>query len=126
VNALSEWLEVEVRRNGLVHHMRFERGKTAAPLTTIGKTRSTGTKVTFMPDAQIFTTTVFAWDILANRLREMAFLNKGIHIRLTQEEPAREEIYHYKGGVEEFVRYLNQNKQPLHPKPVLIERSATA
>ena len=122
VNALSAWLEVEVRRNGQVHHMRFERGKTASPLTTIGKTRGTGTKVTFMPDGEIFPVTTFTWDVLANRLREMAFLNKGIKIRLTQEEPEREETYHYKGGVEEFVEYLNQNKQPLHPKPVLIEK----
>ncbi|MBP7275850.1 MAG: hypothetical protein KBA51_06585, partial [Kiritimatiellae bacterium] len=122
VNALSAWLEVEVRRDGKVHHMRFERGKAVSPLTTIGKTRGTGTKVTFMPDGEIFPVTTFAWDVLANRLREMAFLNKGIRIRLTQEEPSREEVYHYKGGVEEFVEYLNQNKQPLHPKPILIEK----
>ncbi len=122
VNALSEWLEVEVRRDGKVHHIRFERGATASPLTVIGKTRGTGTKVTFYPDRQIFPAIDYNWDTLANRLRELAFLNRGIEIRLTQETTGREETFKYKGGVLEFVEFLNRNKAPLHPKPIMFEK----
>ncbi len=122
VNALSEWLEVEVRRDGSVYHQRYERGKTATKLETIGKTKGSGTKVTFFPDPKIFQTLEFKWDILANRLRELAFLNKGIEIKLVQEEPAREEVFKYKGGIVEFVEHLNKNKNPLHPKVVFFEK----
>ncbi len=122
VNALSEWLEVEVRRDGNVYHQRYERGKTATQLETIGSTKSSGTKVTFFPDRQIFQVTEFSWDILANRLRELAFLNRGIEIALKQEEPAREESFKYKGGIVEFVEHLNRNKNPLHPKVVFFEK----
>ncbi len=121
VNALSEWMEVEVRRDGRVWHQRYERGHPVAPVAPIGKTRTTGTKVTFFPDAQIFQTLSFNWDILANRLRELAFLNRGIEISLRQEEPSREEIFHYKGGIVEFVEHLNRNKTPLHPKPIFLQ-----
>jgi DNA gyrase subunit B len=121
VNALSEWLEVEVRRDSKVYHQRYERGKPVTAVEPIGKTRGTGTKVTFFPDATIFSTLEFNWDILANRLRELAFLNKGIEISMKQEEPAREETFKYKGGVIEFVQHLNRNKNPLHPKVVFIE-----
>jgi len=92
VNALSEWMEVEVRRNGAIYHQRYERGRTASPLETIGKTKGTGTKVTFMPDASIFSTTRFQWDIIAHRLRELAFLNQGIEITFRAEDPPKEEI----------------------------------
>jgi DNA gyrase subunit B len=122
VNALSEWLEVEVRRDGKVHHIRFERGRTASPVVVIGKTKGTGTRVTFLPDKQIFPETTFNWDILATRLRELAFLNRGIEITLTQEEPAREEVYKYAGGVAEFVEFLNRNKAPLHPKVISFDK----
>jgi DNA gyrase subunit B len=122
VNALSEWLEVEVRRDGKVYHQRYERGHTASPLETIGKTKSTGTKVTFFPDTTIFSTTRFEWDIVANRLRELAFLNKGVEIRLAQEEPQREETFKYKGGLIEFVEHLNRSKAPIHPKVILFEK----
>ena len=89
VNALSEWLEVEVRRDGKAYHQRYEQGKPASKLEVAGKTRKTGTKVTFRPDTEIFSTTEFNWDTLASRLRELAFLNRGIEIKLTQEEPQR-------------------------------------
>jgi DNA gyrase subunit B len=122
VNGLSEWLEVEVRRDGKVYHQRYERGRTASPLETIGKTKGTGTKVTFFPDGTIFSTTKFEWDIVANRLRELAFLNKGVEIRLTQEEPQRDETYMYKGGLVEFVEHLNRSKAPIHPKVIFFEK----
>ena len=118
VNALSEWLEVEVRRDGNVYHQRYERGKTASKLETIGTTRGTGTKITFLPDNTIFNTSKFEWDILANRLRELAFLNGGIEINFAQEEPLREELFKFKGGIVEFVEHLNLNKSALHPKVV--------
>ncbi len=118
VNALSEWLEVEVRRDNQIYHQRYERGKAVSKLETIGKTRGTGTKITFLPDSQIFSTTKFEWDILANRLRELAFLNGGIEVHFSQEEPAREETFKFKGGVVEFVEHLNRNKNPLHPKVI--------
>ncbi|HNR93946.1 MAG TPA: DNA topoisomerase (ATP-hydrolyzing) subunit B [Kiritimatiellia bacterium] len=122
VNALSEWLEVEVRRNNLVYHQRYERGVPVTKLETIGTTKGTGTKVTFKPDPQIFSTSEFNWDTLAVRLRELAFLNKGILIKLSQEEPAREEVFQYSGGIREFVTHLNRAKNPLHPKPIFFER----
>ncbi len=122
VNALSEWFEVEVRRDGKVYHQRFERGKPVSKLETIGKTKSTGTKITFFPDAQIFQVTEFNWDTLASRLREMAFLNKGLEIKLSEEEPAREEVFRYDGGIREFVDHLNRNKNALHPKVIYIEK----
>ncbi|MBP7829152.1 MAG: DNA topoisomerase (ATP-hydrolyzing) subunit B [Kiritimatiellae bacterium] len=122
VNALSEWMEVEVRRDGSVYHQRYERGVATTKLETIGKTKSSGTKVTFFPDHKIFQTLEFSWDTLANRLRELAFLNKGIEITLKQEEPAREETFKYKGGIVEFVEHLNKNKNPLHPKVVFFEK----
>jgi DNA gyrase subunit B len=122
VNALSEWLEVEVRRDGNVYHQRFEKGKTASKMETIGKTKGTGTKVTFYPDMTIFTVSKFEWDILASRLRELAFLNKGIEISLSMEDPAKEEIFKFGGGIVEFVEYLNKTKNPLHPKVIYFEK----
>jgi DNA gyrase subunit B len=119
VNALSEWLEVEVRRDGQIYHQRYERGKPVSKLETIGKTRGTGTKITFLPDTQIFLGSIkFEWDILANRLRELAFLNGGIEINFSQEEPAREELFKFKGGVVEFVEHLNRSKAAIHPKVI--------
>ena len=121
VNALSEWLEVEVRRDGNAYHQRFEKGHAVSKLEEIGKTKSTGTRITFYPDGSIFSTTQFDWEILANRLRELAFLNKGLEIRLGQEDPAREDTFKYKGGISEFVRHLNRSRTPLHPKVVYFE-----
>ena len=121
VNALSEWLEVEVRRDGDVSHMRFERGRSASKLETIGKTKSTGTQITFFPDSEVFSTTDFEWDTLSNRLRELAFLNKGIQIELTREDPEKAETFCYKGGIEEFVKHLNRSRVPLHPTVICFE-----
>ena len=122
VNALSEWLEIEVRRDGTVYHQRFEQGATASKLETIGQTKSTGTKITFAPDPTIFNTMQFEWDILANRLRELAFLNKGVQIKLVREEPAKEEIFKFNGGIQEFVKHLNRTRTALHPRPIYFEK----
>ena len=125
VNAVSEWFEVEVSRNSQVHHMKFERGKTVKKLEVIGKARGTGTLITFKPDGEIFKeTTVFQSPRIAQRLRELAFLNSGLEIAFTDERPAdpKPERYFYKDGVEEFVRQLNQGKTALHPKPISIRK----
>lgn len=119
VNALSEWLEVEVRREGKIYHQRFERGKTASKLTVIGKSKSTGTRVTFKPDKQIFEGKMeYSFDILSNRLRELAFLNKGLKIELKDDRTDKENVFKFTGGIESFVEYLNRNKNPLHKKVV--------
>ncbi|MFM8764474.1 MAG: ATP-binding protein, partial [Spartobacteria bacterium] len=126
VNALSDWFKVEVTRDGKVHHMAFERGVTMQKLTIIGEVKNkkqTGTLITFQPDPTIFTiTTEFQFAKLAARLRELAFLNPGLEITLTDErgETVRAEHWIYKMGIEEFVRQLGENKQLLHPKPVVI------
>lgn len=125
VNALSEWFEVEVSRDGQVHHMAFARGKTTEKLHVIGKTKKTGTKITFMPDEQIFNiTTTFRFDLLAKRLRELAFLNPGVSITLTDErEENKTETFLYKSGIEEFVKQLVRAKTVIHPKPIVISTS---
>jgi DNA gyrase subunit B len=121
VNALSEWLEVEIKQNGQVFQQRFERGKPVAPLAVVGKTRSRGTKVTFKPDPEIFQeTTDFSYDVLSQRLRELAFLNKGLRISINDEKAEKSQEFLYKGGIVSFVEHLNKNKTPLHPKPVYI------
>jgi len=121
VNALSEWLEVEIKQNGQVFHQRFERGKPAGPLTVVGKTKGSGTKVTFKPDPEIFTEmTEFSYDILSQRLRELAFLNKGLKITILDERVDKNQEFLYKGGIVSFVEHLNKNKTPLHPKPVYV------
>lgn len=128
VNALSEWLEVEVRRDGKIYRMRFERGVTTSPLEVIGSCEDRGTKVSWYPDDQIFTTVEYSWDILANRLRELAFLNKGIEIVFRQENQdgsLREESFRYDGGISEFVQHLNKNKVPMHEHVIYIEKEAS-
>jgi DNA gyrase subunit B len=121
VNALSEWLEVEIKQNGQVFQQRFERGKPVAPLAVVGKTRSRGTKVTFKPDPEIFQeTTDFSYDVLSQRLRELAFLNKGLMISIHDEKAEKSQEFLYKGGIVSFVEHLNKNKTSLHPKPVYI------
>jgi DNA gyrase subunit B len=125
VNAVSEWFEVEVSRDGKVHHMKFERGQTVKKLEVIGKARGTGTYITFKPDPEIFReTTVFVAERIALRLRELAFLNSGLEIVFLDERPAsaKPETYFYKDGIEEFVRQLNQGKTALHPKPIRITK----
>jgi len=121
VNALSEWLEVEIKQNGQVFSQRFERGVPTAPLVAVGKTKSRGTKVTFKPDPEIFTEmTDFSYDLLSQRLRELAFLNKGLKITIADERVEKNQEFLYKGGIVSFVEHLNKNKAPLHPKPVYI------
>ncbi len=123
VNAVSEWFEAEVKRDGQVYHMRFERGKTVSKMTVIGKAKSTGTKITFKPDAEIFTTTrEFKWDVLANRFRELAFLNAGLDIVLKDERIDKSESFKFKGGISEFVQHLSKNKDPVHPKPIYLNK----
>jgi len=123
VNALSERLEVLVDRSGQRHHMRFARGETVQKLNVREKVKGTGTIVRFKPDATIFTETRFDYNILASRLRELAFLNKGLTIVFQDEREGqqREETFFYKGGLVEFIQWLNQTKKPVHPKPIAIE-----
>ncbi len=120
VNALSEWLEVEIKQNGQVFQQRFERGVPAGPLTVVGKTKSRGTKVTFKPDGEIFEMTEFSYDVLSQRLRELAFLNSGLKITVLDERTDKGNEFLYKGGIVSFVEHLNKNKNVLHPKPVYI------
>jgi DNA gyrase subunit B len=124
VNALSEWLEVEVRRGGKIHRQRYVRGSPTGPVKSSGEARRTGTTVTFKPDMKIFETDDFSWDILAARLRELAFLNAGLKITLRDERkrPARETIYQYEGGVVAFVKHLNDKKTALHAFPIAIQK----
>jgi len=121
VNALSEWLEVKVRRNGKEYYQKYERGKTACPLKIIGKSKENGATVTFLPDPQIFETTEFDYETISTRLREVAFLNAGLKIEVFEEKSGKNEKYQYNGGVSEFVTYINRNKTPLHPKPIYIQ-----
>ncbi|MEK6727409.1 MAG: DNA topoisomerase (ATP-hydrolyzing) subunit B [Candidatus Omnitrophota bacterium] len=123
VNALSDWLEVEVKRDGKIYHQRYERGKTASRLTVIGKSSSTGTKVTFKPDKTIFSKIEFSWDILAQRLRELAFLNKGLKIKLKDERTDKEAAFEFSGGIVSFVEHLNKNKTSLHSKVIYFQDS---
>src|SRR5216117_1409669 len=121
VNAVSEWFEVEVSRDGQVHHMEFERGKTIKKLEVIGKAKGTGTLITFKPDPEIFKeTTEFKPDRITQRLRELAFLNSGLEITFTAERvaDAKLESYYYKDGIEEFVKQLSKGKQVLHPRTI--------
>jgi DNA gyrase subunit B len=119
VNAVSEWLEAEVRRGGKVYQMRFEQGKTTQKMMVIGDTRKNGTKITFKPDPEIFQTTrEFQYEILARRLRELAFLNPGIKIELSDERTQKEDRFFFKDGITEFVRFLNLNKVVLHDRPI--------
>ena len=119
VNAVSEWLEAEVRRDNRVYHMRFAQGKTAQKMTVIGETRKTGTKITFKPDPEIFKITrEFKYEILANRLRELAFLNPGVSIDLVDDRSQKRERFLFKDGITEFVRFLNANKNVLHDRPI--------
>jgi DNA gyrase subunit B len=121
VNALSEWLDVEIWRDGKKYLQRYERGKPAGDLEEAGKTRKTGTRVTFLADSQIFEDRAYSLDTLSNRLRELAFLNKGLRVRLADERVSETREFHYTGGIKSFVELLNENKTVLHPKPIYIE-----
>lgn len=118
VNALSEWLEVEVKREGKIFWQRYERGVPVTDLEVKGEADSTGTKVTFKPDGEIFEVLEFDFNILAQRLRELSFLNKGVKIILRDERTGEEKVFQHDGGIVDFVRHLNKNKDLLHEKPI--------
>ena len=124
VNALSEWLEVQVYHDGSIYKQRYERGKVMYPLKVVGSCdkEKTGTRVSFLPDKEIFEDIVYDFDILKNRLREMAFLTKGIKIILRDDrEDKKEKVFHYEGGIKEFVQYLNRSKTPLYENIIYCE-----
>jgi len=122
VNALSEWLEVKVKRDGQVYNQQFERGKVKSKLKVIDKAQGTGTEISFKPDEEIFETLDFNFDILANRLRELSFLNKGVSITLTDErEENKSKTFLHNGGIVDFIKYLHKNKDPIHPKSIYFE-----
>ena len=125
VNALSEWLEVEVHRDGFVYTQRFERGAPVADMKCLGPAPDTGTRVTFRPDDQIFDTAEFSFDMLSKRLRELAFLNSGLTISLTDERPESSGKHHefsYEGGIASFVSFLNAGRHPLHFEPIYVRK----
>lgn len=123
VNALSTKMEVEIKRNGKIYKQEYAKGKTMTPLTEVGNAKTTGSKSTFWPDPEIFDETEYDYETLERRLREMAFLNKGIKITLKDERAGKqqEEIFHYEGGLKEFVKHLNTNKEPLHQDIIYFE-----
>ena len=122
VNALSEWLEVEVRRDGKLHFQSYARGVAKGAIEVKGDASDTGTMVRFKPDADIFEVTDFDYSVLANRLRELAFLNKGIRIAIVDERTGATDTFQYDGGIKEFVQYLNKNKDAIHDEVIYIEK----
>ena len=124
VNALSEWLELEIWRNGQVHTQRYERGTPMGDLYITGVTEKRGTKVTFKPDTTVFETTEYSFETLSQRLRELAFLNAGVTISIDDERDGRSHRFLYQGGIREFVEYLNKNRTPVNEKPILHDRRA--
>ena len=124
VNALSEWTEVTIKRDGGIYKMKFNRGKTVEPLTKIGDSNETGTTVRFFADGTIFETLDYEYEVLENRFREMAFLTKGLRITIRdeREEPIKEADFCFEGGLVSFVEYLNKNKEKLHEKPIYIDK----
>jgi DNA gyrase subunit B len=121
VNALAERLDLEIWRDGYTWEQSYERGKPIQPLKRAGKTERRGTKITFLPDAKILDTIDFNYDTLAQRLRELSFLNKGLTIRLKDERSNKQAEFHYHGGIAEFIKHLNKNKEVLHPTPIYAE-----
>jgi DNA gyrase subunit B len=116
VNFLSEQLDVEIKRDGKVFQQRYRGGIPKAPVKAVGKTKKTGTRITFKPDSKIFDTTEFSFDTLSQRLRELSFLNAGIKISVLDERTEKSHQFQYKGGISTFVEHLNKNKNPIHPK----------
>ncbi|WP_416341323.1 DNA topoisomerase (ATP-hydrolyzing) subunit B [Sporomusa sphaeroides] len=123
VNALSEWMEVEVKRNGKIHFIRFERGNTVQSLTVTGETEETGTKVSFKPDKEIFEELEYSFDTLKTRLRELAFLNKTLTIVLEDERNDEKKEFYYEGGIVSFVEHLNKSKDVVHAVPIYVNGS---
>ena len=122
VNALSEWLTVEVRRDGNVYHQTYERGNTTSELKVIGKSKHTGTSITFKPDHEQFGATTFNFETITNRMRELAFLNRGVSITLRDENTDKERAFHYEGGIAAFVEYLNEGKNVIHKDVIFFEK----
>ncbi len=126
VNAVSEWFKAEVRREGKVHAMGFERGKTTEKLQVVGDTKTTGTKITFKPDPEIFSVLEFKYDVLAKRIRELAFLNPGIEVVLRDEAAKKEETFRFENGIAEYVTFLNRSKTLIHADPIVFHGTAPA
>lgn len=127
VNALSEWVSVTVKRDGKIHQQEYRRGAPQYDIKIIGETEDTGTQTRFKPDPEIFTeTTVFEYDVLVGRIRELAFLNKGIHLTLTDERSGMHDSFKYDGGIKEFVQYLNRTREALHEQPIYVEGTKEA
>ncbi len=125
VNALSEWLDVEVYKNGKIYRQRYNRGVPMKPLAEVGKTDKTGTKITFFPDNEIFETIDFSYDTVRTRLREVAYLNKGLEIELVDNRKGREnrDMFRFDGGIKDFVEYLNRNKETMFPEVIYGEKT---
>jgi len=121
VNALSEYIDLEIRRDGKVYHQVYKRGEVKSKLEVTGKTKHTGTQVRFKADGEIFETVQFSFDLLSQRLRELAFLNKGLSISIEDERSGKRHDFFYKGGILSFIEFLNKNKNCIHPKPVYIQ-----
>lgn len=124
VNALSEWMEVEVKRDGHVYFQRYEKGEVRSPVEARGVTKKRGTRVVFKPDREIFEDTKFCFETIAKRLREYAFLNKGIKITLSDESTDKSELYHYEGGIKAFVKELNEGKEIVHKDIIYFEKES--
>ncbi|MFQ3674956.1 MAG: DNA topoisomerase (ATP-hydrolyzing) subunit B [Endomicrobiia bacterium] len=122
VNALSEWLIAESYREGKIYQQKYKRGVPESDVKVVGKIDTTGTKIRFLPDSTIFTTTKFSFDILSNRLRELAFLNPGLRITIIDERDDKEKTFKYDGGIVEFVKFLNTDREVLHPEPIYINK----
>ncbi|MGB7062515.1 MAG: DNA topoisomerase (ATP-hydrolyzing) subunit B [Candidatus Zixiibacteriota bacterium] len=123
VNALSEWCEVEVTRDGRRYFQRYERGSTVAPLKEAGKGKHPGTKTTFKPDSEVFSKIEFNFDVLSARMRELAFLNGGLKIEIKEESTGKSNLFKFKGGIVSFVNYLNENRQVIHPRPIYLHNT---
>ncbi|NWF94321.1 MAG: DNA topoisomerase (ATP-hydrolyzing) subunit B [Syntrophaceae bacterium] len=121
VNALSEFIDLEIRRDGKVYHQIYERGEVKTKLEVMGKTKHTGTRIRFKPDSEIFETTNFSFELLSQRLRELAFLNKGLSISIEDERSGKRHDFFYQGGIISFIEYLNKNRNCIHPKPIYIQ-----
>jgi len=121
VNALSEWLEAEVWWHDTLYYQRYEKGEPRTPVEKRGKTKRRGTRITFKADPELFGTTEFSYDAITTRLRELAFLNSGVKIKLSRESDGQEETFHYQEGIKEFVGFLNQNKNPIHSSVIMVQ-----
>jgi DNA gyrase subunit B len=121
VNALSKWLEVKVRRDGIEYHQKYEYGAPASPLEKVGKIDTNGTTITFSPDPEIFETVDIKFETIETRLKEQAFLNAGLEIEITDKRSDKNQVFKYEGGIREFVQHINRNKTPLHPNPIYLK-----